>query len=277
MSDTESPEPNSPIFELTDEAVTTQTNFKDRIQTARQEIQTKFIGFRDQLKQEETRLLDKLNEIENEILTKFELSSRTLFEISQARKQIISTLKSNTTNTLLKKNLKMYDEEIETITKKSKIDSSTVQLKWNVIKFEKLCELTLVTEQMPTLNLPEFPEIIDPLPTEPEILEYPPQYNIQPQRYAEIPRQPEISLGYHNVISPYTQLPATEREYQSPTGQSVWKKRKHDSDSRWKCPYCSSFNLMKYSFCETCYKAPEQPDSPTPQIPASHLRFISDP
>ena len=264
MSDTESPESNSPVVELSDEALTSQTEFKERIQTARQEIQTKFIEFTDQLKQEETRLLEKLNEIDNDILKKFSISSKTLLEISQARKQILATLKSNTTNTLLKKNLEMYDKEIESIKKKSKIDTSTIQLKWNAIQFEKICELKLHTEKVVPENFPFTPkllELITPIPTEP-VLEYSTQ--VPTPLYTELLPQPEIqSGGYHSVIAPYTTiLPASSREHISPNiTQSPGKIRKYECDSRWQCPYCFNFNLMKYAFCENCFKSMEQTDS----------------
>ena len=76
MSDTESPEPISPIFEYSEDEIRIQTEFKDKIRKGRDEIQAKFNELCNKLREEETRLFEQLDEIENEILKKFELSSK---------------------------------------------------------------------------------------------------------------------------------------------------------------------------------------------------------
>ena len=145
-----------------DEATKIKTEFKNRIQIARQEIQTKFGGYFDELRKEETRLLEKLNGIETETIKEFELSSKTLTEITHSREQVLATLKSNTTSALLKKTLDIYDKEMEDIKNKSKINSLTIELKWRTSEFifTNLCELSIpILQEAPSPpNLPQQTE-----------------------------------------------------------------------------------------------------------------------
>ena len=102
-------------------------------------------------------MLEELNGIETETIKEFELSSKTLTEITHAREQVLATLKSNTTSALLKKTLDIYDKEMEEIIHQSKIDSLTIELKWGTseFKFTNLCELSIPT----LLEVPESPAI----------------------------------------------------------------------------------------------------------------------
>ena len=195
-----------------------KTEFKQRIQIARQEIQTNFLELFNQLKKEEIRLLYKLNEIENEIIKDFELFSKTLVEITQAREQILATLKSNTTNALLKNTLEMYDKEIKTIKKKSKIDSTTLQLQWktNQFHFENICEFSLVPNQkVEEQFIAPVPAYLKPLTA--SVLPHfqsPESYNMQQLEYEdyffglkdtiEIENDEDLSdLQDDQVIEPY--------------------------------------------------------------------------
>ena len=298
MSDTESNGSNSPAVEISDEAMTSQTEFQDRVETARKEIQTKFKEFADQLKEEETSLLEKLDGIENEVLKKFDVSSKSLNEISHARKQVLSTFKSNATNTLLKKNLDMYDREIESIKRKSKIDTSTIQLKWNAIQFDKICELKLLTEKVvPEMinispvhdehNIPSvhekqnIPSVHDkqniPYAHEKQNIQsvhdkqYIP-YVQEKQNILSVPKLTNpisefapkgyIDTNYQSINTPFSVSPSPSRDRFSPNmAQSSVKRMKYEGNSRWQCPYCSHLNLVKYTYCENCYKSTEQPDS----------------
>ena len=262
MSVTESPEPVSPIFEFSEEELKIRTEFTEKIQNARQDIQTKFIELGDKLKQVETRLLERLDGIESEILNKFELSSKALLEISEAKKQIIGTLKTDLTNSLARNTIEMYEKEIEKIKNNSTIDSSTIQLKWNADQFEKLCELTLTDQVVPQITNPSlltFPTT-EPNQTTQENLspDFMPrpiyQINIQPPRYTEIPVRPEFS-SYRCPMSSYSQLPC--RDMQPPIVCPIPEKQgRYESDKHWQCLFCLSYNLLKHSYCEKCFKNP---------------------
>ena len=142
----------SPRHSLTD--ISTQSTdqpqviieFKARIQSSRNEIQTKFLLLFDKLKEEELRLLTKLDEIESDVIDKFNVSSATLTEILLAKENILGILKSNTTNTLLKNTLEMYDKEIEDITKNSAIKSTRINLNWKLNKLGMICEMNEVVD-----------------------------------------------------------------------------------------------------------------------------------
>ena len=256
-----------------------QTEFKERIQTARQEIQTRFIEFTDQLKQEETRLLEKLNEIENEVIKDIELSSKTLIEITQAREQTLATLKSNTTNTLLKNTLEMYDKEIEAIKNQSIIDSTTIQLQWNANRFNigNICELTLMTDQkvqeipipsLPTKYLKPLSASVIPHFEAPEIYN-----NLQLQFddlhfdgnnfYMNEFVSSSIDNNNNNksdsplagrVIQPYYSNQSTTSH--DDLGEQPSVEQRNVESQFWQCQYCTVLNPMQYSMCEICERTP---------------------
>ena len=96
-----------PKIIVPDEGLKYKIDFKDKIQTARNEIQTKFMEFFNQLQNEMVCLLEKVDAIENEVLAKFELSSNTLFEMLKARENAVVILKSNSTSHFLEKKLRI--------------------------------------------------------------------------------------------------------------------------------------------------------------------------
>ena len=270
--------PVSPFFEYSEEENQTRTEFKDKVQAVRNEIQTKFINLNEKLKEEETHLLNDLNKIENETLASFESTSRALVEIQQAKEQIVATLKNSLTNTLLNNTIEMYDREIESIKKESRIDTSTIQLNWNVIQFENICALKLVTEPqiilIPTPPNPLFLEDLPPshassIPIPPmapapfipsQSFPHPTAFqSVEFQRpsffQCLMPRQTELSLesGYISTVAPY---PKSFCREQAPyIGQQPEKKGKYESDNHWQCQHCCHYNVMKYSFCENCHKS----------------------
>ena len=254
------------------------TEFKQRIQIARQEIQTNFLESFNQLKKEETRLLYKLNEIENEIIKDFELSSKTLVEITQAREQILATLKSNTTNALLKNTLEMYDKEIETIKKKSKIDSTTVQLEWNSNRFkiENICEISLVTNQkveeqfiapvpayLKPLTAFVLPHFQSPESDNIQQLEFDDSFfdlnNTNINKLVSIFDRNDEDLSNLQVNPLDDQVIEPHFNKQSVTPQSElgdYMAQKDVGSQLWQCQYCTVLNPMQYSICEICERKP---------------------
>ena len=120
-----------------------KTDFLNRVKTTKSEIRTKFLNLRKDLEDQELRALVKVEKIEREILEKFERASASLKEISQVREQVSAGLKGNATSKLLKKNLKIYDDEIKEIQKNSKIDS-TIKLVWKLEKLASICEVSSI-------------------------------------------------------------------------------------------------------------------------------------
>ena len=118
-----------------------KTDFLNRVKTVKSEIRTKFLNLRKDLEDQELSALEKVDEIEREILEKFERASASLKEISQVREQVLTGLKSNVTSKLLKKNLKMYNDEIKEIQKNSKIDS-TIKLVWKLEQLASICKVS---------------------------------------------------------------------------------------------------------------------------------------
>ena len=203
-------------------------------------------------------MLEKLNEIENEVIKDFELSSKTLVEITQAREQVLATLKSNTTNTLLENTLEMYDKEIEAIKMKSKIYSTTIQLKWKTknSQFANLCELTI-----PLLG--EFPVPSNPF-----------QDNVKPTKITV--DRPKLLTKMPGVSKHKIQIGNQLPEMRQLSGQQQQQQR----EQHWQCPHCTSYNSIKYTFCEVCYKSPDfKPDfqevQSTPTQPTRQCPFCS--
>ena len=160
----------------------------------------------------------------------------------------------------------MYENEIETIKKNSIIDKSTIQLKWNTIQFEKICELKLITEKIVLKIIDSNPTHIEDIQPVQVSSDFAPrifhQQSIPPPQYSEfslptdIPSQTENppNSRYHCIMPPYIQRPTTSRD-QPPNPE---KRGKYESDIHWQCPYCSKCNVMKYSYCEKCYKTPDK-------------------
>ena len=120
-----------------------KTDFLSRVKTVKSEIRTKFLNLRKDLDDQELRTLEKVEKIEREILEKCERASASLKEISQVRDGILTGLKSNSANYLLKKSLEMYDKEIEHIKLYSKIDS-TIELVWKLEQLPSICEVSSI-------------------------------------------------------------------------------------------------------------------------------------
>ena len=131
-------------------------DFLHRVQTAKSEIRTKFQNLRNTINNQEERTLEKVEEIQQEILENYERTLTSLKELSQVRDQVLAGLKSNATNDFLRKNLEMYDREIETVKKNSKIDS-IFELVWDMehLNLCDLCEVVSYTENL----LPEIPPV----------------------------------------------------------------------------------------------------------------------
>ena len=135
--------------------------FKTRIEFSRYEIRTRFLLLFDQVKEEETRLLTEIDEIERDVIDKFNASSASLTEITLARENILGILKSNSTSTLLKNNLEMYDKEIEDITTNSAVKSTKIQLNWKLDVLGTLCEINrIIDENITTIFLCNFNVIL---------------------------------------------------------------------------------------------------------------------
>ena len=258
-------ETNTQECEFSDKIIGIKTEFRNRIQIARQEIQTKFGGYFDELRKEEARLLEKLNGIETETIKEFELSSKTLTEITHAREQVLATLKSNTTNFLLKNTLVMYDKEIETIKNKSKQNLPSIHLQWNTDNFEvkNICKLTLV----PNEKVKEEPITLDTKYLKPRTVAVVSQFeDIAPLRFDSL--HFEDSLNIHNPSlfgnnsncnsNSNTQLAdgtikpcSTKQNVTSRVIQPFVVQEKVESRF-WQCQYCTVLNPIRYSICEVC-------------------------
>ena len=242
--------------ESTDEQPRIIIEFKARIQSSRNEIQTKFLLLFDELREEELRLLTKLDGIESDVIDKFNASSATLTEIILARENILGILKSNTTNTLLKNTLEMYDKEIEDITTNPAIKSTSIHLNWKLDKLGKICEMNEVVDKnfkttfpqekddlIVNVNTPKLVdrvEIIRPFyqtiaPVSDSIL--PPKYDrllndinelvIDPEHFSQ-----EAKVNDYDVIDPLTTI-------------RPWS-------GKWRCPHCTYCNVSSVNRCEIC-------------------------
>ena len=229
--------------------------FKARIKCSRDEIQTRFSRFNDQLKEDELRLLTKLDDIERDTIDKFNGSSASLSEILLARENILGILKSNTTSTLLKNNLEMYDKEIEEITTKSVIKSTKIELNWKLDKLGTICEMNEIVYQNFKTTFPQpkddstsgsiTPIVEDHFETirpvyktnspmsDPTIQ---PKYNflseiddfvIDPEHFSHWADEND-----YDVTDPLTTIPPWNR--------------------KWKCPNCTYCNVPFVYRCEMC-------------------------
>ena len=204
-------------IEVTDEVSRIEGEFKQRIQNARNEIGAKFKQFYAKLSEEEMRLLTKLDEIQSDTMQMFRKSSVALLEITQAKEHILGTFKINiTSQSLLKKNLEMYDKEIDEIKANSKIDK-TIKLVWKIdsFSFENLCEINKLT-----------------LPTE------------------QIYRCKQPPPIYQRAFSNYEQS-RDEPLYGNISGNSS-----SADPSKWQCPHCTVINSIKNNICEVCNRTP---------------------
>ena len=137
-----------------------KTEFLNRVKKVKSEIKTKFQKVRKELDDQELNILKRVEDIEQEILENYEITAISLKEINQAREHALATFKSNTTSSLLKENLEMYDKGIEKIKRNSKINS-TIELVWKMENFDlssNICEATLRTNtEDPTVQpQPEY-------------------------------------------------------------------------------------------------------------------------
>ena len=129
-----------------------KTEFLNRVKKIQSEIKTKFQNARKKLDEQELKILKRVEETEKEIIDDYEKNAITLKEITQAKGQLLSSFKSNTTNILLKKNLEIIDQEIEKIKKNSKIDS-TIELVWKMEQLDlsrnDMCQVNINTKSSP--------------------------------------------------------------------------------------------------------------------------------
>ena len=223
--------------EPTDEASKIEGEFKKRIQNARNEIESRFIELYAKLSEEEMRLLTKLDEIESDTIQSFKKSSVALHQITKAREQILEIFRNNGINrSLLKKNLEIYDKEIEEIKTNSKI-SSSIKLNWKINSIpvsENTCEITILTnlrkEKHATVSLTDI-----------EYLPYP---------------------VYHRQTS-YGEKSSTEPLYGNIYGSAALA-----DSSKWECQYCTTVNSMKSEICQMCYKTAGYKLQKKPLLPA---------
>ena len=203
-----------------------KVDFKDRVQTSRYEIQAKFMEFFEQLQSEMVRLLEKLDEIENEVLTKYNSSSDTIMEMFQARQNTLDILKSNSASGFLEKSIEMYDKEIEDIKSNSGINS-LFKLKWKIMfyQLEDICEIDLYTNQ----SIPDATLVSQ-------------DYNME-----ELQRQLQ-HIAYTEDIG--MQLPRDELITEELNTVDIC--RSHLDNKPWDCNFCTFFNRNNFVSCEAC-------------------------
>ena len=145
-----------------------KTDFLNRVQKAKSEIKTRFKSIRKDLDKQEAEILIKVDEIQRDIIEKYARESASLKEISRVREQVLTGLKSNATSKLLKKNLKMYDDEmIKEIQKNFNIDS-TIELVWKLEQLPSICEVSSSVD--PFSQVSKNSDIHTPSSKTPELL-----------------------------------------------------------------------------------------------------------
>ena len=248
--------------------------FKTRIEFSRYEIRTRFLLLFDQVKEEETRLLTEIDEIERDIIDKFNASSASLTEIILARENILGILKSNSTSTLLKNNLEMYDKEIEDITTNSALKSTKIQLNWKLDVLGTLCEINRIIDENITTTLPQH---TDNAPSEsmntPKVGDHVEtirpfyQTTIQPMRGGLLNDLNDFVIDPLNApyqpqpIDPYaghTSQPPFPgaSHYRNYPQQQTTPGSQIDMNRSWACQHCTYLNPDTNSICENCFKSP---------------------
>ena len=220
----------------TQEEIQYQIVFKGKIQTVRNDIQAKFMEFFDQLQSELIRLLEKLDEIENQVLTKFKKSSSTLMELSKARENALTILKSNSTSAFLGKNIEMYDKEIEEIKTNSGINS-LFKLNWNIDRsqLENICQIDFNASQ----KIPSVSPVKTPVRTP----------VIQPIQ--ETYQMEELQLQLQQIAF------IEDLEIPPPRDQQLMRELEFDNeipliDKPWNCPQCTFRNEFNSTNCDVC-------------------------
>ena len=105
-------------------------------ENAMKEIQFKFADFHSQLDRGENNLIEYVEEIQKDILQKFDEITPNLKEIQQCRDSVVSILRKNSNKQLLETQLSSLTAEIDGIIGQSEIDK-LIRLKW------KYCELPI--------------------------------------------------------------------------------------------------------------------------------------
>ena len=105
-------------------------------ENAIREIQFKFADFHSQLDRGENILIEYVEEIQKDILQKFDEITPKLKEIQQCRDSVVSILTKNSNKQLLETQLSSFTAEIDGIIGQSEIDK-LIRLKW------KYCELPI--------------------------------------------------------------------------------------------------------------------------------------
>ncbi|KAI6647138.1 hypothetical protein LOD99_8874 [Oopsacas minuta] len=237
--------------QISETTLQTITEFQTRIQSYRAEIKNKISQIIGQLKNEENQLLSKLDDIEKEVLDKYKIASSTLAEITKAREHILGVLKSNTTSTLLKNNLELYDKEIENIKKNSIISSTNIQLKWNINNIENICVISkLIDENRENIINSKcvetdkrsvvYTEYLKPLKPKFQV----PEPNCQNKNLLKLNRH-LVNLE-DNIFSPDYSTDKPNNTITEPQYTNLSLKRE------WVCPNCTYYNDPSLTKCGMC-------------------------
>ena len=134
----------------------TRNEFTISVDNAIREIQNKFSDFHTQLHQRENNLIDYVEEIQKDILQKFDEITPKLKEIQQCRDSTISILTNNTNKQLLETQLHSFTTEIEGVIGQSGIDN-LIRLKWKYceLQVDNICEV-LATNSSKPKPIPDF-------------------------------------------------------------------------------------------------------------------------